>query len=54
MNVSGLYNSDEVKVLYNAQYANHTAAENVQVTVDDLKWTIRSVRVTTIRFHLIQ
>ncbi len=37
MNVSGLYNSDEVKVLYNAQYANHTAAENVQVTVDDLK-----------------
>ncbi len=57
MNVSGLYNSDEVKVLYNAQYANHTAAENVQVTVDDLKmddtfgksynYTVSSDSITT-------
>ena len=37
MNVSGLCNGDEVKVLYNAQYANHTATENVQITVADLK-----------------
>ncbi len=57
MNVSGLYNSDEVKVLYNAQYENHTVAENVQVTVDDLKmddtfgksynYTVSSDSITT-------